>query len=310
MSKILAVFGGTGKQGGGIVNFVLNDTELSKEYRIRVITRDVNSEKAKQLKEKVDIVQGDTSDRVSLEKALAGVHTVFSVTVPSFGPDAFDAEYNAGKTIVDVAVEQGVSYIIFSTLPAVNEISRGRYTKSLHCDSKAAVEKHIRSLNIKCAFISLGTFMENFIAFPFLGPFKADDGTYFNAFPHSPDTKLPWIDVTDDIGKFVGAILAEPDKYEGKTFATASALYSHKEVAAILSKSTGKTVVYKQVSAEEFKGLLPFAQDSIYETFMFCEEFDYFGPNAKEEIAWAIANARGKMTSLEEFLERYPLHLS
>ena len=59
MSKILAVFGATGQQGSSVINYVLQDPELSQEYKIRAITRDVNSEKAKQLKEKVEVVYGD-----------------------------------------------------------------------------------------------------------------------------------------------------------------------------------------------------------------------------------------------------------
>lgn len=92
MSKILAVFGATGVQGGSVVNYVLNSPELSQEYKIRAITRDVNTDKAKQLKEKVEVVQGDMTDSASLKTALAGAHTVFVVTTPSFGPDALEVE--------------------------------------------------------------------------------------------------------------------------------------------------------------------------------------------------------------------------
>lgn len=310
MSKILAVFGATGKQGGGIVNYVLDDPELSKEYKIRVITRDVESDKAKELKAKVEVVQGDASDRASLEKALTGVHTVFSMTVPAFmSEDPYGIEYNAGKDIADVAVEKGATYIIFSTLPPVKKISAGKYAKGAHFDSKADVETYIRGLPIKSAFVSPGSFMENFVGFPFLGPHKAEDGTYFSAYPNSPDTKMPWVDITDDIGKYVGAILAEPDKYNGKRFAAATAFYSHAEVAAIISKVTGKTVVYKQVDEATFKGFLPFAADLFYELFSFGEEYGYYGPGGEEEVAWAVQNTRGKVTSLEEFFRKHPLQL-
>ena len=62
---------------------------------------------------------------------------------------------------------------------------------------------------------------------------------------------MPLIAAVDDGGKFVGAILAEPDKYEGKTFCAATAFYSGEEIAAALSRSTGQKVVYKQVLVEE-----------------------------------------------------------
>jgi uncharacterized protein YbjT (DUF2867 family) len=310
MSKILAVFGATGQQGGSVINYVLNDPELSQKYKIRAITRDVNSEKAKQLKERVEVVQGNVLNRASLETALTGVHTVFAMTTPSFGPDGSEVEYNSGKTIADVAVEKGAEYIIFSTLPPVKEISGGKYTKVTPFDAKAKAEQYIRGLHIKSAFYSPGSFMENFKSQTFLPPRQAPDGTWVMARHTSPKTQLPLIDAVGDTGKFVGAILAEPDKYEGKTFCAATALYSLEEVAAIMSKATGKTVVYKQIPLEDFKKSLSFGVDIFVEGFRFQEEFGYFGPDSKKLVAWAAENARGRLSTFEEYLEAHPLQLA
>ena len=170
MAKTLLVFGATGQQGSSVIDYMLNDPELCQNYSIRAITRDVKSEKATHLKKKVEVVQGDVSDRASLETAMTNVHTVFAMTMPAFGPDGMEVEYTSGKTIADVAVERGVEYIIFSTLPPVKEISGGKYTKVSIFDAKAKVEQYIRSLHIKCAFYSPGSFMENFHAHPFLAP--------------------------------------------------------------------------------------------------------------------------------------------
>lgn len=313
MSKILAVFGATGQQGGSVINYVLNDTELSRNYKIRAITRDVNSEKAKQLKEKVEVVQGDVLNLASLKTALTSVHTVFAMTTPSFGPDGFEVEYNSGKTIADVAVEKGVEYIIFSTLPSVSRISGGKYTKVTPFDAKAKVEQHIRGLHIKSAFYAGGYFMENFQSQPYLGPQQAPDGTWVMARHVSPNTQSPYIDAVGDTGKFISTILAEPDKYEGKTFCAAVAIYSFEEIAAIISKATGKTVIYKQIPLEDFKKSLPFdgaLADIFAEVLSAQEEFGYFGPDSKKLVAWAAENARGRLSTLEEYLKAHPLQLA
>ena len=309
MSKILAVFGATGQQGGSIINYVLSDPELSTKYKIRAITRDVNSEKAKQLTEKIEVVQGDVLNRTSLETALTGAHTVFAMTTPSFGPDDLEVEYNSAKAISDVAVEKGAEYIIFSTLPSVKEISGGKYTKVTPFDAKAKAEEYIRGLHIKSAFYSPGSFMENFQSQTFLAPQQAPDGTWVMARHTSPKSQMPLIDAVGDTGKFVGAILAEPDKYEGKTFCAATALYSLEEVAAIMSKATGKTVVYKQIPLEDLKKSLSFAVDIFVEGFSYGEEFGYFGPDSKKLVAWAAENARGRLSTFEEYLEAHPLQL-
>ena len=43
MSKLLVVFGATGQQGVSVVNYVLKDPTLSKQFKIRAITRHVSS---------------------------------------------------------------------------------------------------------------------------------------------------------------------------------------------------------------------------------------------------------------------------
>ena len=311
MSKILAVFGATGQQGGSVVRYVLNDPELSKTYKLRAITRDTDSAKAQQLsKENIEIINGDLTNRTSIEKALTGVHTVFALTTPTFGPGGFEAEYESGKTIADVAVEKGAEYIIFSTLPSVKEISGGKYTRVAHFDAKAAVEQHIRGLPIKSAFYSPGGFMENFHNMPLMTPHRAEDDTWALAFPTSPKRGLPLLDAVGDTGKYIGAILAEPEKYEGKTFCAATRFYSWEEVTATMSKATGKKVMYKQLPVEEFKKTLPYEPDLFVEVFNFGEEFSYYGPDAENLVAWAAENARGKVTALEDHFKNHPLQLT
>lgn len=309
MSKILAVFGATGQQGGSVVDYVLNDSELSQQYKIRAITRDITSESAKRLKEKVEVVHGDMLNRASLSTALAGVHTVFAMTAPSLSPDI---EYNIVKTIADIAVEQDAEYIIFSTLPSVHEISGGKYTKVTPFDTKARAEQYIRSLPIRSAFCSLGSFMENFQSQTFLAPRKADDGTWVVALPVASDIQWPLINAVRDTGKFVGAILAKPGEYDGKTFCAATKLYSLEEMIAIMSKATGKTIIYKRISQAEFRKSLAVPEvlaDMFVEMLAFLEESGYFGPDGEKLVAWAAKNARGRLSTFEEYLEAHPLRL-
>jgi uncharacterized protein YbjT (DUF2867 family) len=55
--KILVVFGGTGGQGGSIVETLLKDPKMMEEWHIKAITRDVNKPAAKTLVQKgVEVV--------------------------------------------------------------------------------------------------------------------------------------------------------------------------------------------------------------------------------------------------------------
>ncbi|KAF7933508.1 uncharacterized protein EAE98_003217 [Botrytis deweyae] len=309
MSKILAVFGATGQQGSSIIHHVLNDPSLSQQYTIRGITRNTTSPASQKLAEKISLIHGDITDPHSLRAALANVHTVFIMTLPDFSPNAVEIEYHNGKTIVDVAIEMGVQYIIFSTLPHISSLSKGKYTKVTAFDAKAKIEQYIRSLAIKSSFISLGSFMQNFQAQDFLAPRAAADGTWVLSRHGSLKMPFPLLDAMGDAGKFVGAILAEPDKYQGKTFCAAVTIYTMEEIVAALSKSSGKIIVYKQVSEDAFKSSMSFAAEMFAEYFSFCEEFGYWGPGSEEKVVWAVENARGKLTTLEEYLEVHPYQL-
>lgn len=79
-------------------------------------------------------------------------------------------------------------------------------------------------------------------------------GTFANI--HSPQARFPWVDVVADSGKFVGVILAEPEKYEGKVLAASSCIHSMEEVVQILSKVSGKTVRYVEMPEAKFREVL------------------------------------------------------
>lgn len=49
MSKLITVFGATGNQGGSVVTYILSHPTLSKEYKVRGITRNASKPDAKAL---------------------------------------------------------------------------------------------------------------------------------------------------------------------------------------------------------------------------------------------------------------------
>lgn len=306
MAQTLVIFGATGLQGGSVVNHVLASPELSRQYVIRAVTRDPESDKAKQLKAKgIDVSQGDVSDRSSLERVLTGAHTVFLMTTPTFGPDARQIEFDAAKRVADISVEKGAQFLIFSTLPSVSKTSGGKYTRLVMFDAKAEAEDYIRGLPIKSAFLSMSSFMENYLTVALPRRVSEDSTTFAFAQNIPPNTRVPLVDAGGDTGKFTAAILADPPKYEGKIVYGAVKLYSLEEIAATFAKVTGQDVVYKQLSDDELRARLPFAADLIIETFNYFHEFGYYGPDTDTLVATVDDHASGKLTTFEEFLEKH-----
>ncbi len=68
--KIIAVVGATGAQGGGLVRAILNDPD--HEYKVRALTRDVNSDKAKELANMgAEVVAANVDDIESLKQGIS-----------------------------------------------------------------------------------------------------------------------------------------------------------------------------------------------------------------------------------------------
>ncbi|KKO97441.1 hypothetical protein THAR02_10459 [Trichoderma harzianum] len=307
MSQVLAVFGATGQQGGSVVKFVRDDLELSSKYKIRAITRHVDSDKAKALKSHVEVVRADFADLASVGKALEGVNAVFLMNAPYFGDNAFEDELESLKKIADIAVEKGVEFLIYSSLPSPAKISNGKYNTIAAFDAKAEVEVYIRTLPIRSAFYRPASFMENLNPSSFLAPVKSEDGTWVITRPHPPTVRYSLIAAAMDSGKFVGGMLAAPpDEMSGRAISAAQGLYSLKEIMASLEKATGKTFVYKQMPVEEFRTSMPFAGDMFTDVFGYYEEFGYFGPDTEKIIEEDRKVAKGTLTSLDEWLAVNP----
>jgi uncharacterized protein YbjT (DUF2867 family) len=312
MSKVLVVFGATGQQGGSVVNYVINDPELSKQYKVRGVTRDPSKLAAQSLQQRgVEMVKGDADDKESLKQVMQGSHTVFAITATVYDDQTKPREIAQGKALVDAAVAAGVEYFIFSTLPHVGKISGGKYQQVDSFDAKAEVEEYIRTLSIKSAFFAPGSFMQNFEGIQsMMVPRPIGDDTYAISNIVTPQTQLPLIEAAADSGKYVGAILAEPEKYEGKVLSAATSLYSFEDIVQTISKVTGKTVKYNQVPESVFRGFLPpTAADMLVEVLLYFQDFGYYGPQTKDLVEWTAQNARGKLTTFEEYITKNPIHL-
>ena len=143
-----------------------------------------------------------------------------------------------------------------------------------------------------------------------MAPYLTGDGTYAISNVVTPQTQLPLIEAAADTGKYIGAILAEPEKYEGKVLSAATKLYSLEDIVQTISKVTGKAVKYNQLPKNVFHGFLPpAAADNLVEMLLYFQDFGYYGPQTKDKVEWTAQNARGKLTTFEEYITKNPIHL-
>lgn len=215
MSKVLTVFGATGNQGGSVIKSILADPALSKEWKIRGVTRDTSKPAAQKLAQQgVELVsvglpipsctqlrstnttlQADMSSAEAARPAVTGAHTVFLVT--NFWESmSRETEVAQGKAVTDACKEAGVKHIVFSSLRNVTEITNGRLPNVSHFDGKAEIEEYIRASGVPASFVLPGFYMSNFFQM-----LSKQDGVYTLAWPVDLDkAQAPLYDVAEDTG--------------------------------------------------------------------------------------------------------------
>ncbi|KAH8822052.1 hypothetical protein F5884DRAFT_717404 [Xylogone sp. PMI_703] len=301
MSKLLVIFGITGQQGASLATRVLSTPSLSSQFKIRGITRNPSSPSALAWARKgIEVVKGDLDDSSSLAAALVGAHTVYGMTNSPFDQTKKHAEIEQGKRLADAALTASAKYLIWSTTPSAVAISSGTLNQVAHFDAKADVEDYIRSLPIRHTFYAPGAFMQNF-----LGPFRPQpDGQGGFALIQfvKPETEMPLLDVVNDTGKFVGAMLENPDAYDGKYVAAAGGVYSFQEAAKIISKVSGKRVGYKQIPEDGWKAHLPdFMKEEMAEMMKLFQDYGYYGKETNSIVQEGKKHIDG-ITIFEEFV--------
>jgi len=305
--QLLAVLGATGNQGYSVASTVLSDPELSARYDVRAIARATSSPKMQDLASRgASLAAADMDEPSTLAAAFQDADTLFFLTTTQYQGDTRAIEARQARAVCTAALAAGVSYIIFSSMSHPAVLSGGKYTNVEHFDDKAEIEAYIRTLPVKSAFFAPASFMQNFLG-PFMRPVpsREGDGTFLLANCAYGHSRMPFIDI-EETGKWVGAVLAHPDKYEGKMFAAASEILSMDEAAEIVSRVTGKTVKHQHVPDEIFKTFLPEGlRQQLYEMWAFQRDFGYYGPDMDQEVAWAKENARGELTGLEAFLRKH-----
>ncbi|KAJ5369758.1 NmrA family transcriptional regulator [Penicillium cataractarum] len=304
MSKLITVFGATGQQGGSVIRTILSDESLSKEFKIRGITRDTSKLEAQALvKQGVELVSADMTSKDSLVNAIQGSHSVFLVTTPAWGVAGSTAELDHGRNVADVAKQTGVQHLIFSSLLDVTKETSGRLKNVHHFDQKAHVEEYIRSTGVPATFVLPGYFMNNYTLYGMLR--KGEDGVYNLAYPVGEDAKFPLVDIVDDMGKYVAAALKNRSEVLGAQILAAADYYTPTRILAEFEEVTGKKTRFVRVDSETYKGFIPGPMgEEMLENHLFIESPGYYAGRSLKDSHELLDKAGYRPTAWKEFLEQ------
>lgn len=263
MSKLITVFGATGKQGSSVVKAC-----HANGFKVRALTRNPASDKAKSLVEKgYEVVKVDLDSAESIRKAIVGAYFVFGVT-NSIGLEmenvqtAHNREIAQGKAIGDACKKEGVKHLVFSGSEHVKEII-GK--SCIHFDAKAIVEKYLDKIQVPNTSVRIAFYFENFL--DICPPEKGKDGIYTMTYPlNGPMGTIS----VGDLGMAVVTIFNNPNEYIGQKIGLCGDRMTMGEYAAVISETTGTIVKYNQLTLEAFANLpFPGARDfaAMYEFF-------------------------------------------
>ena len=277
-TKIIAVVGATGAQGGGLARAILNDP--AGEYALRVITRDPSKDAAQVLSNAgAEVVRADLHDETSLVKAFEGAYGAYCLT--NFWEHfSGETETAQGGQQARACAASGVQHAIWSTFEDTRDsipldddrmpTLQGKY-KVAHFDAKADADHFFTDAGVPTTFLYTSFYWENFIFFG-NGPQRGEDGVLAVTYPMG-DKKLPSI-AAEDIGKCAYAIFKRGDEFIGKTVGVAGEHPTGADIAAAFTKHLGEEVRYNDVPADVFRSFGFPGADDVGNMFQFKRDFN------------------------------------
>jgi uncharacterized protein YbjT (DUF2867 family) len=271
--KLIAVVGATGLQGGAVVRAL----QASGQFKVRALTR--NPAKHPQLAD--EVVLADLDRPETLKAAFAGAHGVFLVT-NAWEPGT--DERRQALAAVHAAKEAGVQHFVWSTLPNVETISRGKLDVP-HFTDKATVDSIVREAGFTHhTFVIAPFFYQNLLGA--MAPKKQADGVMGWALPLDPERRVIHMGDITELGHVVVGAFARPELAgHGEHLPLVGDFLSFNEVIATLNRQ-GHKFSFKQVPRELFASWFPGAKD-IAEMLAYFEAHTYLGADSRDAIALA-----------------------
>ncbi|KAI1198129.1 NAD dependent epimerase/dehydratase [Nemania serpens] len=258
-TPIVLVTGASGVQGNAVIQALL---ELKANVRALVRSNDTPAARALAASG-VQIAVGDFDNQDSLVHAMAGVSAVFMNVSPSF--DDPSAETRHASNIIKAATQPGqcIPTLVHTTTTLTgqhgtfpgwdiwNDFARQYWL------SKAANEEAVRQSGIpNWTILRPCTFMSNYLKplAPFFFPELLTEGIFRTAL--KPDTPTMLIS-PDDVGRFVARALTEPERFRGLEIDIGSEALNPPQIAAALSRVSGRQVTPEYFTSEEIDQLIP-----------------------------------------------------
>jgi uncharacterized protein YbjT (DUF2867 family) len=292
--QVITVLGGTGLQGGGVVNALL----AKGEFAVRVPSRNPDNEAGRALAARgVEVVKADLLEPSTLASAFAGAHGAFVVT-NFWDPAQAPRETEIGTGAVKAARAAGVQHLVWSTLPDCEKLTGGRL-KVEHFTGKAHVDAAVKAAGFaRHTFVEAPMYFQNFLTM--MGPQPLPSGGRGWAVPMDPALRVIHAGDVTEVGRAVSAAFSAGDKLpDGSYLGVCGGVYSWNDFVATLNEQGHKLQVV-EVPPEVYDGFYPGAHE-MREMFQYFAAHTYFGPDHEAHIAAANALVPGGFTGFADW---------
>src|ERR1700688_256708 len=271
--KLIAVVGATGQQGGAVVRAL----RAGNHFKVRALTR--NPAKHRELAD--EVVEADLNRPETLKSAFAGAHGVFLVT--NFQEHGAE-ELKQATAAVQAAKDAGVKHLVWSTLPDVEAISKGKL-RVPHFTGKAKVDRIVKEAGFaNYTFVIAPFYYQNLIGV--LGPQKQPSGSVGCTMPLDPAVRSIHTGDITELGGLVAGAFAHPDQAgHGEYLPLVGDFLSFNEIIDTLNQQ-GHNFSFHQVPKEVFAGFFPGAAE-IAEMLAYFQAHTYLGSDSRDQIALA-----------------------
>jgi uncharacterized protein YbjT (DUF2867 family) len=232
-------------------------------------------------------VVADFDDPDSLVAAVHGVSRAYLVTPSSEAAEAQQTRF------AEIAANAGVELLVKLSQYAADEASPVRFLRY-----HAAVERRIRELGLGFTFLRPNLYFQGILAF---SRSIATEGRFFAPIGNA---RISAVDIRD-IADVAAAALTEQG-HAGQTYTiTGPAAVSHGEIAAALSRATGRDITFVDVPPEAFADSLrdvlpPWQVDGLV------EDYAHYARGEAETIQPAVAEVTGhEPRDIDQFARDY-----
>jgi len=280
---MILLTGAAGKTGRAVLKAL-----AKREAAVRVFVR--SREQAAELLQAgaTEALLGDFSSIDALHTAVKGVKSVYHIC-----PNMHPAEIEIGRSIIDLAAENGVKLFVY------HSVLHPQTEKMPHHWNKLRVEELLFESGLDFTILQPAPYMQNILAA------KAailEEGLY--SVPYPAETALSLIDL-EDLGE-AAAIVLTGEGYANAVYELAGTeALTQEDLVKALTAETGRTVRYEEVNLADWQKAAAASGSSEYGIGTLTKMFNYYAvyglKGNSNNLCWLLGR---QPHSIEEFIKR------